>query len=135
MSVGLKSAGVVVSASMAIVATQALAYVAENSDEIIEIERASIDEDLEARIAAAAAKQNVRQAVSSSFSILATKLGKDNTSLSAKYFPNAQGQVAQLVQSDDFTDGSGCYSNCHAVCYSNCYSNCHGACHGSRGWR
>jgi hypothetical protein len=134
MSVGLKSAGVVVSASMALVATQALAYVAQNSEGVVEVEKVSVDPELEARIEAAVAKQNVKQAVSASFSVLASRLGTGNTSLSAKYFPNAEGMVAQ-ASSDDFVGGAGCYSNCHAACHSACHSACHGACHGSRGWR
>lgn len=134
MSAGLRIAGGVVSVSMAIVATQAMAAVAKDSKDVISFGESEADDALQAKMDAAVAKRDVRQAVSEAFSLLASSFGEGNVSLSAKYFPGAEGVVA--VGSDDFTQGIGtCYSNCHSACYSNCHSACHSACHGSRSWR
>lgn len=136
MNAGLKAAAGVVSVSMAIVATQAMATVAKDSNGVINFGDAEVDPALQAKMDAAVAKRDVRQAVSEAFSLLASKFGENNVSLSAKYFPGAEGQLAQTARSDDFTQGVGtCYSNCHSACYANCHSACHSACHGSRSWR
>jgi len=129
----------VVSASMAIVATQAMAYVAQNSQVPLLLEQGhEVDAELKERIEVAVGKRDVRLAVSEAFSVLASKFGDESGSLTAKYFP--KDELPRFAQTQDFTlDGgscySNCYSNCHNACHSACHSACHYACHGSRGWR
>jgi len=136
-------AGAVVSVSMAIVATHAMAAVGKDSQTVIALDSVEADLELQAKIDAAVAKRDVRQAVAEAFSVLATSFGDDNQSLSAKYFKDAAGQVAVnhgLVDSKHFESANpgvtpNCYSNCHGACYQNCHDACHSACHGSRSWR
>lgn len=133
----------IVSVSMAIVATQAMASVGDVSTDVVSIDNSPIDADLRAKIDAAVAKRDVRQAVSDAFSVLATSFGEGNMSLSGKYFSNEEVDVAiyhsPLEQSKDFNADPNaiphCYSNCHSACYSNCHEACHQACHASRSWR
>lgn len=120
-------AGVIVSASMAIVATQAMAHVADAGKEAKSIEAAiSANEQLRSAVKVAVAKRDVRMAISSAFDALASSFGdSEGSTLAEKYFPDGK---VQLAQRHDFTNGfSSCYSNCHGAC--------HIACHGSRGWR
>jgi hypothetical protein len=131
---------VVVSASMALVATHAMASVAKDSDRIINLAKVELSPELQARIDAAVAKKDVKQAVAGAFSILSTKFGSGSESLTSKYFSGNDILLAStlpLVKSDDFT-GSGAVGVPgvpNVTCYSNCHSACHSACHGSRGWR
>ena len=126
---------IVVSASMALVATQAMASVGKDSAAVINLVTPHLDPALQARIDAAVAKKDVKQAISSAFSILSTKFGENNESLTRKYFSEDNILVAGLAPgADDFSVG-GTVNVPKVVCYSNCHSACHSACHGSRGWR
>jgi hypothetical protein len=131
---------IVVSASMALVATHAMASIAKDSDRVINIAKVELDPDIQAKINEAIAKKDVKQAVADSFSILSTKFGSNNESLTNKYFKSDDILLAathQLQKADDFT-GSGNVGVPDVpsyTCYSNCHSACHSACHGSRGWR
>lgn len=126
---------VVVSASMALVATHAMASVAKERSDVISIARVELSPEIQARIDAAVAKKDVRQAVAGAFSILSTKFGYGNESLTRKYFSgNDILLAAASPRSDDFTGAAG-IDIPSVTCYSNCHSACHSACHGSRGWR
>lgn len=118
--------GIIVSASMAIVATQAMAYFAGAKKDSKAIEAStSANEQLRNAVKAAVAKRDVRMAINSMFDALASSFGDaDGDSLAKKYFPDGNAKIAQMY---DFTNGISCYSNCHSAC--------HAACHGSRGWR
>jgi hypothetical protein len=131
---------IVVSASMALVATHAMASIAKDSDRVINIAKVELSPEMQAKIDAAVAKKDVKQAVAGAFSLLSAKFGDDNVSLTKKYFHGDDILLAATlpqVSSDDFT-GNG-NINIPGVpsvsCYSNCHSACHSACHGSRGWR
>lgn len=131
---------IVVSASMALVATHAMASIAKDSDRVINIAKVELSLEMQAKIDAAVAKKDVKQAVAGAFSLLSAKFGDDNVSLTKKYFHGDDILLAATlpqVSSDDFT-GNG-NINIPGVpsvsCYSNCHSACHSACHGSRGWR
>jgi type II secretory pathway pseudopilin PulG len=128
INVNTKS-GIIVSASMAIVATQAMAYFASAGKDSKAIEAAnSENEQLRAAVKAAVAKRDVRMAINSAFDALSSSFGDANgDSLAKKYFPDGN---VRLAQTSDFTSG-----RADAYCYSNCHSACHDACHGSRGWR
>jgi len=132
----VKSASlVVVSASMALVATHAMASVAKDSSDIISIARVELSPEIQARIDAAVAKKDVKQAVAGAFSILSSKFGYGNESLTKKYFSGNDILLAAASPSaDDFT-GAAAIDVPSVTCYSNCHSACHSACHGSRGWR
>lgn len=117
---------IVVSASMAIVATQAMAYFAGASKDSMAVEISDSDnEQLRSAVKTAVAKRDVRIAIQSMFDALARSFGDPNgDSLAQKYYPHN----TEYAQKSDFTNGM-------SSCYSNCYYNCHYACHDSRGWR
>ncbi len=126
---------IVVSASMALVATHAMASIAKDSDRVINIAKVELSAEMQAKIDAAVAKKDVKQAVAGAFSILSTKFGEGNESLTKKYFSTDDILLAQVApRADDFT-GTGKVNVPAVTCYSNCHSACHSACHGSRGWR
>lgn len=126
---------IVVSASMALVATHAMASIAKDSDRVINIAKVELSAEMQAKIDAAVAKKDVKQAVAGAFSLLSTKFGEGNESLTKKYFSTDDILLAQAAPSaDDFT-GAGNIDVPSVTCYSNCHSACHSACHGSRGWR
>lgn len=118
--------GIIVSASMAIVATQAMGYFAgAKKDSKAIAASASANEQLRNAVKSAVAKRDVRMAINSMFDALASSFADANgDSLAQKYFPDGN---VKLAQTYDFTNGISCYSNCHSACHS--------ACHGSRGWR
>lgn len=126
---------IVVSASMALVATHAMASIAKDSDRVINIAKVELAPEIQAKIDAAVAKKDVKQAVAGAFSLLSTKFGDGDLSLTSKYFQTDDILLAAATpKSDDFT-GSGNIDVPSVTCYSNCHSACHSACHGSRGWR
>jgi hypothetical protein len=131
---------IVVSASMALVATHAMASIAKDSDRVINIAKVELSPEMQAKIDAAVAKKDVKQAVAGAFSLLSAKFGDGNESLTKKYFRTDDILLAAtlpLVMSDDFSgNGNVNVPDVPSVtCYSNCHSACHSACHGSRGWR
>jgi hypothetical protein len=135
---GIKKKGIVISASMAILAVHAMSVVARNADGVVSVPEAKTTDDISEKIDHAVGFKNVKAAVDTSFSLLASKFGTESISIGEKYFPGAFDQV-QLAQtspnSRDFTT-NGCYvapnvTSCHAACHS----ACHSACHGSRSWR
>lgn len=126
---------IVVSASMALVATHAMASIAKDSDRVINIAKVELSPELQAKIDSAVAKKDVKQAVAGAFSLLSTKFGEGNESLTKKYFSTDDILLAAASpRADDFT-GNGNIDVPSVTCYSNCHSACHSACHGSRGWR
>lgn len=134
----IKKKKIVVSASMAILAVQAMNVVAKHSDGVVSIPEAKVPDDLAAKIDSAVSKKNVKEAVSASFALLASKFGSEKVSIGEKYFPGAFDQVQLAASTENSRDFStnGCYSapsitTCHAACHS----ACHSACHGSRSWR
>lgn len=133
MTVARTAGLMVVSASMALVATHAMASIAKDSDAILEIRAADLNPDLKARIDAAVAKKDVKIAVANAFPLISEKFGTNNESLTQKYFKGNNILVAQ-ARSDDFSQ-QGQIDVPSVTCYSNCHSACHDACHGSRGWR
>lgn len=124
---------IVVSASMALVATHAMASVAKDADRPIHLSTIELAPELQAKIDAAIAKKDVRQAVASAFSLLSNKFGDGNVSLTRKYF-HGDDVLLAAASSDDFS-GTGDINTPIVTCYSNCHEACHSACHGSRGWR
>lgn len=123
-----KVIGFAVSASMLIVATQAMAHVGADSSRIIDPGVQSLDESLVARIKAAMAKPDVREALRENYPSIISSYGRDGVSLVERV------QVAQTAVGvdKDFTSiGSG-FSDPNAGA---CHATCHSACHGSRGWR
>jgi hypothetical protein len=125
----------VVSASMALVATHAMASIAKDSIVVLEVRSAELNPDLKARIDAAIAKKDVKLAVANAFSLIASKFGTGHESLTDKYFKGNNILVADATaRSDDFSQ-QGNVSVPSVTCYSNCHDACHDACHGSRGWR
>lgn len=138
---------VVVSASLAIIAAQAMVTAAKKSDGILNIQAKSGEKsDLRQRIDAVVAQRDTKVEISSFIMLLASKLtegkGEGDISLAQKYFPKEY--LVAAAAGDDFSGSSGVTTppnvtypgvGCHSACYSNCHSACHGACHGSRGWR
>jgi hypothetical protein len=149
-----KLAAVSVSTSLALVATSAMASV---QGEVVEIPKDyKVSAETEAKIDAAMAKRNVRDAVSSVFGAVTTTFSEDGQVLDQKYFPEktfadqivertednfGAGEITLAATRQDSTDigrtssSVGCYGNCHSNCHGNCHGNCHSNCHGSRGWR
>lgn len=139
MSINNGLATGVVSVSMAIVATQAMAHSGFQSQQVLSIDASEpLDDTLKSRIEVAVAKEDVRKAVSEMFSVIANHFGENELSLAGKYFGEAgvEDKNLQTASFDDFSSGvGGCYANCHVACYANCHDACYSACHGSRGWR
>jgi hypothetical protein len=139
---GGKKKNIVISASMAILAVHAMNVVAKNADGIVNLPEVKTTDDLAAKIDAAVARPDVKEAVNSSFILLATKFGQGDVSLGEKYFPGASDQIllaATTTKSRDFT-ASGCYApptystNVGTTCYSPPTPPAP-QCHGSRSWR
>lgn len=120
--------GFAVSASMLIVATQAMAHVGADSSRIIDLGSQSLDESLSGRIKAALAKPDVREALRDAYPSIISSYGRDGVSLVERV------RVAQQAvgQDADFTSVGGGFSDPNAGA---CHATCHSACHGSRGWR
>lgn len=135
--------GFVVSASMAIVATQAMAHVGRDVDVIRDVPGATVDPETRGRIAAALGKKDVRDAISEAFPVIMRSFGRDGESIVGRI---------QLAQNQDHTSRPGAWTNPNTgtpagqvdrggssgaitFCHSACHSACHNACHGSRGWR
>lgn len=134
---GNKKKSIVVSASMAILAVHAMSVVAKHSDGVVNVPDVKTTDDIAAKIDAAIAKKSVRDAVTASFGLLASKFGSEQISIGEKYFPGAfdQVQLAQAAGSADFTT-KGCYAATDVTgCHAACHTACHKACHGSRSWR
>jgi hypothetical protein len=142
MSGNNRKKAIIISSSMAILAVHAMSIVARNSHDVVNLPAVHVDDELKGRIDAAIGKPDVKDAVSQSFMLLASKFGKENVSIGEKYFPGSFDQVqlaATTDKSKDFTEG-GCYRQATVTspgvsCHSACHSACHGACHGSRSWR
>nr|WP_250807648.1 hypothetical protein [Neorhizobium tomejilense] len=133
-----KKRGIVISASMAILAVHAMSVVAKNSEGVVTLPEAKTSQDIEQKIESAVNLKNVKAAVETSFSLLASKFGSENVSIGEKYFPGAFDQVqlaASSANSRDFTS-NGCYkAPVVTACHAACHTACHSACHGSRSWR
>lgn len=130
----IRQTGFVVSASMAIVATQAMAHVARDAQGALEVDLSvQAHPDTEAAIDAALKQRDVREASRDAFDAIIRAYGRDGRTLADRF---------KLAQYNDSSGGligdpaaGGSASQCYAACHSNCHSNCHYACHGSRGWR
>lgn len=122
-----------VSASMALVATNAMAAM-EKDQAVVDLDRDfDISEELALRIDEAVAKKSVRDAVSSVFGELTRSFAEDGKLLSDRYVLDGVRMAAEI--GGDSTGTGACYANCYSNCHGACYHNCHGACHGARGWR
>lgn len=124
-----KAIGFAVSASMLIVATQAMAHVGTDSSRIIDLGSQSLDESLSSRIKAAMAKPDVREALREAYPSIISSYGRDGVSLVERV------RVAQTQANGvdkDFTTIGGGFVDPNAGA---CHQSCHSACHGSRGWR
>ncbi len=128
----LDETGLVVSASLVLVATSAMASV---RGEVVEVPKdVDIPEGLARKIDAALQGRTVREAVSAVFNILTSCFSEDDQVLDERYFSDPELKLAANPPGRQDSTDSGeflCYTNC----YSNCHGACHGACHGSRGWR
>lgn len=118
---------IVVSSSLALMATNAMAYVAQNNENLLEFKNSDLDQQIMNKIENAISKKDIREAVMNSFSLFASSFGEDGNKLADKYFT-----VQFADSSEDFSKNAtvpnyNCYSNCYIACYSNCHS--------SRGWR
>jgi hypothetical protein len=135
MTIARTTGLMVVSASMALVATHAMASIAKDSDQVLEVRSTELNPDLKARIDSAIAKKDVKMAVANAFPLISSKFGTGNESLTKKYFSGNNILVAQATTgSDDFSQQNN-IDVPSVTCYSNCHDACHDACHGSRGWR
>lgn len=135
MTISRTTGLMVVSASMALVATHAMASIAKDSDLVLEMRSSELNPDLKARIDSAIAKKDVKLAVANAFPLISAKFGTANESLTKKYFGGNTILVAEAsASSDDFSQQNN-IDVPSVTCYSNCHDACHDACHGSRGWR
>lgn len=119
----------VISASLALTATHAMASVQEK---VVELPRGpSVSPEISAQIEKAVSKSHVREAVNQIFNTLSRNFSENGVAISDKYFNDPDLRDHMLVAASGQEDSTMSYSSC----YSNCYSACHSACHGSRGWR
>lgn len=132
---------IIVSASLAMIATHAMITVAKEKDGIISVAKTTGEKsDLRKRIDTVVAQRDTKMEISSAMMLLATRFGENEVSIAQKYFPQ-EFLVAQSRKSgDDFSVG-GTFANPNdpfypgVNCHSACHTACHSACHGSRGWR
>lgn len=117
---------IVVSISVAMVATNALASIRDTKVELGDTD--DLPEEVMQRIDAAVSKRNVREAVADAFDIISENLTEEGETIKAKYLP--EHIRLALNQPDVMTEAKAA-----GACYANCYKNCHCNCHGSRGWR
>ncbi len=118
--------GFAVSASMSIIATQAMAHVSAQSNEPRHVPAIEgISPQVEAAIQSALSKKDARDAISEIMPLMLDGWQKDGQSLR---------DMIQLAQTRDHTWNPG-NSAPHNPGVSVCYTNCYFACHGSRGWR
>ncbi|WP_018079366.1 hypothetical protein [Thiobacillus denitrificans] len=117
---------IVVSISVAMVATNALASIRDTKIEIADA--SEVPQEVMQRIDAAVSKRNVREAVADAFGIISENLTEQGETIKAKYVPDHI--KLALNQPSDIPGAQAA-----GACYTNCYKNCHCNCHGSRGWR
>jgi hypothetical protein len=139
----IKSGSVIVSASLAMIATHAMIATARNNDTgLVSFSQSKGEKsDLRKRIDAVVSQRDAKMEISSAMMLLATKFGENETSIAQKYFPHEFLVAQQRKQGDDFTlngdanvtDPSVIYPG--VSCHGACHNACHSACHGSRGWR
>lgn len=122
---------IVVSASMVMIATSAVASVDKGSVELGDLFN-EVDESLSAQVSVAMGKKDVMNMSNLMFDELMNSMAFNGVSLSDAYYEEFQ-LAANPYGSQDSTDVGA--TNAGGYCYSNCHSNCHSACHGSRGWR
>lgn len=119
----------VISASLALTATHAMASVQEK---VVELPGApSVSPEVSAQIERAVSKSHVREAVNQIFNTLSRNFSENGVAISDKYFNDPELRDHMHLAAAGEEDSTMSYSSC----YSNCYSACHSACHGSRGWR
>lgn len=119
---------IVVSVSMALIASRALASIDGASVKIDD--GSDIPEALMAKIMAAVDKKVIKDSLAKDLLSVSKTLSDDGEkSLLEKYLPDGM-SLAWAAGQQDSTDMQN-----RLGCYGNCYSNCHSACHGSRGWR
>lgn len=117
---------IVVSISIAMVATNALASI---KDSKIEVPDASdVPDELMQRIDSAMAKRQVREAMASAFDVISENLTEQGQTIRSKYLP--EHLRLALNQPDAMPEAQSA-----GACYTNCYKNCHCNCHSSRSWR
>jgi hypothetical protein len=139
----IKTGSVIVSASLAMIATHAMITAARSNDpSLASFSQAKGEKsDLRKRIDTVVAQRDAKMEISSAMMLLATRFGENEVSIAQKYFPH-EFLVAQAVkQGDDFTlNGNANVTDPSVIypgvsCHSACHNACHSACHGSRGWR
>lgn len=127
-----KKLGFVVSASMMIIASQAMAHAGKDVSGVIELPSMTVDADTRALVRSALEKRDVRLAVGEVASIIVNSYGRDGDSIvnRVRVAQNVPGEQDHTFSTDDLTDPNHGYDQFVA-----CHSACHSACHGSRGWR
>ena len=124
--------GFVVSASMMIIASQAMAHAGKDVPSVIEFPSISVDSELQARVNSALEKRDVRLAIGEVLPVLMNSYGRDGGSIVQRVAQNTQaegGNYDHTYTSPDLVN-----PNSGEVSVT-CHSACHSACHGSRGWR
>jgi hypothetical protein len=133
---------------MMIVASQAMAHVADASTRVYGVEAGNVDPETRARIVAAVSKPDFKRASAEIVALVANGFGDNGESLAGllhlaqvstwgQQDDQCGGAMACAIGNPDIGAGAPSPNNVGsgATCYSNCYSNCYSACHGSRGWR
>jgi hypothetical protein len=152
----MNKTGFVISASLAMVATNAMAAVQEK---VTVDDKFALDTETMKKIDTALGQRSVNEAISQMFNVLADHYGDGNGLLKDRFtklvtagvldeavLREVGGTIRLAVHSGstdyDSTDVnagntafSGCYTNCYSNCHGACHGACHGDCHGSRGWR
>jgi hypothetical protein len=117
---------VIVSVSMVMVATSAVASIKANKVDIDEV-FAHVDEGMSEQVKAAVTKKDSLEAVNLMFRELSDAMSRNGVSLHDEFAKEFQ--VATTADTRDSTDIGG-YLPSYA-----CHANCHANCHASRGWR
>ena len=126
-----KKLGFVVSASMMIIASQAMAHAGKDVTGVIELAPITVDADTQALVRSALEKRDVRLSIGEVAPIIMNSYGRDGESIVSRVrvAANVQGEQDHTYTKDELVDPN------TGELIVGCHSACHYACHGSRGWR
>ena len=133
----IEAVGHVVSASMLIATSHAMAHVSIDALAVRHVEDGGIDADTRARIVAAMSRADFKKGTAEVVPLIAKGFGENGVSLAdLVQMAGASGQddhTGPRVDDPEVNPAGG--TNGGVSCYNNCYTNCYSNCHGSRGWR
>jgi hypothetical protein len=142
----VRPSAIIVSASLMIAATHAVALAAAQPIERPRMPE-GLSEDVVVRIDDVIGRKAVRDVISEHVAAIASGIVEDDVTMAERFFPDLTSggrlilaQAATGVDRDSTLGGfapdtSPSNTVVGSFCYQNCHGACHSACHGSRGWR